>query len=104
MRSSVTAEVSILLSAPSASTVSALGIYSFPGTAASGTDYTATGPLDISFAPGETVKTISVTIAGDYIDEADESFSLILPDTKGATRGTSETTVFIQDNDTAQRP
>ena len=43
-------------------------------------------------------------IAGDYPDETDESFSLILPDTRGASRGIPETTVFIQDNDMAQRP
>ena len=54
------------------------------GTAAAGTDYSAaTGTL--SFAAGETSKTIAVTVNGDTAVEADESFSLLLSAANGAT-------------------
>jgi len=54
------------------------------GTALSGSDYTAaTGTL--SFAAGETRKTISVTVRGDSAIEKDETFSVLLRTPSGAT-------------------
>lgn len=54
------------------------------GTAVTPADYTATsGPL--TFAPGETEKTISVSIVADDVDELDETFFVHLSNASGAT-------------------
>jgi hypothetical protein len=47
------------------------------GTAKAGTDYTATSG-DLTFAPGQTSKSVPVTIRGDATKEAAETFSLKL--------------------------
>ena len=47
------------------------------GTARAGSDYAAaTGTL--SFAPGETLKTLKVSVSGDQLFEADETFRVVL--------------------------
>ena len=53
------------------------------GTAKAGSDYTATSG-DLTFAAGQTSKSVPVTIKGDAIKEAPESFSLQL---SGASSG-----------------
>jgi len=45
------------------------------GSAAAGTDYDALRGT-LTFAPGETTKTISVAVRGDLLDESDERFSV----------------------------
>jgi hypothetical protein len=47
------------------------------GTAVAGQDYQAASG-DVVFAPGETVKTVSVKIIGDFVTEPDEDFSVNL--------------------------
>ena len=47
------------------------------GTAAAGSDYTATSG-SLTFAPGETSKTVAVPIVGDTAVETDEAFTLTL--------------------------
>jgi len=47
------------------------------GTATAPGDYTSTSGT-LSFAPGETAKTITVPVVGDTIDEPDETFSVAL--------------------------
>jgi chitinase len=47
------------------------------GTARAGADYLATAGL-LTFAPGETSKTVRVAAVGDAAAEADETFSLTL--------------------------
>ena len=47
------------------------------GTAESGSDYSSTAGT-ISFAPGQTSRTITVDILGDIIDEQDETVELVL--------------------------
>ena len=47
------------------------------GTAAAGTDFTAASGT-LTFAPGETSRTIAVTVLSDVIDELDESFAIDL--------------------------
>jgi hypothetical protein len=54
------------------------------GTATSGSDYTAASGA-LTFAPGETQKTVAVTILGDSTFEADETFSVVLSDPIRAT-------------------
>ncbi|HYG28886.1 MAG TPA: Calx-beta domain-containing protein [Allosphingosinicella sp.] len=56
------------------------------GTAIAGNDYLAVGG-QLSFAMGETVKTIAVPIVGDTIPEASETINLTLSNPSGATIG-----------------
>ncbi len=53
------------------------------GTAAAGADYTAASGT-LTFAPGETAKTVSVAILDDAIDEGKETFKLKLSNPRGA--------------------
>ena len=55
----------------------------------------------LSFAPGETTKTVRVAITGDTLAEANERFTLVLTDANGATLGTAEATTTIEDDDEA---
>ncbi len=54
------------------------------GTATAGSDYTATSGT-LSFAPGETSKTITVSVSGDTTAESTETFTLNLTKPSGAT-------------------
>ena len=53
------------------------------GTAAAGADYTATSGT-LTFAVGETAKTVSVALLDDAIDEGKETFTLRLSNPQGA--------------------
>src|SRR5690606_931368 len=53
------------------------------GTAAAGVDYVAQSGT-LTFAPGETSKTIGIVVKGDRTREADESFFVNLTDVVGA--------------------
>ena len=68
------------------------------GTAVAGSDYVATEGT-ITFAPGETSKTIEVEIIADSLDEIDEAFGLELTNSNNVTLATNETTATITDND-----
>jgi large repetitive protein len=68
------------------------------GTAAAGSDYTATfGAL--SFPPGEDSKTILVPVIGDQLSESDESFFINLQSAKQAKIADAQATVTIVDDD-----
>ena len=71
-------------------------------TATPGTDYTA-GSGTLTFAAGETSKTVTVKVTGDEIDEDNETLTVILSNaTGGAGLGTAKTaTGTITDDDTA---
>jgi Ca2+-binding RTX toxin-like protein len=71
------------------------------GTAMGGLDYTATiGTL--IFAPGDTSKVINVTILNDFLNEADETFTLTLSSPTNASLGALTTvTTTITDTLTA---
>ena len=57
-------------------------------------------PENLVFAPGETVKTFTVTIVDDEIDDDDESLTLSFTDPHVRSGGTNETaTIVITDND-----
>jgi CSLREA domain-containing protein len=56
-----------------------------PGTATSGDDYFPSGGDLVVFAPGETSKTISITVRGDRNVEPDETFFVNLSDPTKAT-------------------
>ena len=53
------------------------------GTATAGADYTAVSGT-LTFAPGETAKTVSVAILDDAVDEGRERFKLLLSNPRGA--------------------
>jgi hypothetical protein len=68
------------------------------GTATSPADYaTASGTL--TFAPGLTSKTVTVKVAGDALDETDETFTLELADPLNATVARGSATGVIADDD-----
>jgi hypothetical protein len=94
---SVSADFTVTLSAASAQAVRVN--YTVTGTNASaGADFTrASGRL--VFAPGETSKTIPVSVAGDILDEADETFRLSLASPSGAGLADAEGLGTIIDDD-----
>lgn len=67
------------------------------GSAVSGSDYTATSG-SITFAPLETLKTVTVDIKGDSNFENFEAFSLILNNPTGANLGKSGTGIIMNDD------
>ena len=73
------------------------------GSALAGSDFAA-GSGELVFAAGETSRTISVTILGDTVVEADEALSVVLGTVSGATVGQGTATVTIENDDTAAAP
>ncbi|MFN7715339.1 MAG: ELWxxDGT repeat protein, partial [Pseudanabaenaceae cyanobacterium] len=70
------------------------------GTALAGYDYTATNGT-LSFAPGETSKTIAVEVFGDLYNDGNETFKLQLSSPTNGTLATSYGTATIVDDDPA---
>ncbi len=68
------------------------------GTAVAGADYVATAGK-LTFAPGETTKTILVPVTGDRLVEPDEYFLVNLQGAKGAKIGDAQGIVSIVDDD-----
>ncbi len=54
----------------------------------------------VSFAVGETSKTVTVNVAGDALVEANETFNVVLSGASGATLGTASATGTILNDDT----
>ncbi len=70
-------------------------------TAEAGSDYTATSGT-VTFAAGETSKTVSVAVAGEKVLETDETFTLNLSDVTGmATLADASATGTITNDDAA---
>lgn len=92
-----TARFSVTLSAAAAQTVT-VDYATSDGSATSGTDYDAvTGTL--TFAPGETSKTIDVRVRGDAADERNETFFLTLRTASGAVLSKTTGFAIIEDDD-----
>ena len=68
------------------------------GTARAGTDYTA-GSGSLTFGPGDSGKTVSVTVTGDDVDEPDETFTVTLSSASGADISDGTATGTIRDDD-----
>jgi hypothetical protein len=69
-----------------------------PNPATAGEDYVATTGT-VSFAVGETTKTIAIPIRGDLLDEPDETFRVVLSAPVGATIADGEAIVTIVNDD-----
>ncbi len=72
------------------------------GTALSGSDYESAVGV-ITFVPGETEKVLPVSILGDVVYEADETFTVELSEVKGAALGPARATVTILNDDNSPR-
>ncbi|GIG22129.1 hypothetical protein Cch01nite_28530 [Cellulomonas chitinilytica] len=70
------------------------------GTATAGSDYTA-GSGTLTFAAGETTKTVTVATTQDTATEPNETLTVTLSSPAGATLGLATTTVTIRDDDAA---
>ena len=86
---------------PAASDTVTVDYATADGTATAGEDYTATSGT-LTFAAGETTKTISVSITDDTLDDGGETFTLTLSNaSSGVQLGDATATGTINDNDNA---
>ena len=69
--------------------------------ATSGIDYTAASGV-LNFAIGETEKTVTVALMDDHLDEADETFSVVLSSPVEVTLGDGTGTGTIRDDERAR--
>ncbi len=97
-----TATFTVTLSIASASEVT-VNFATADGTAVNTSDYAFNSGV-LTFAPGETSKTIVVTINGDTAVESDETFSVILSGASGATLADSEGVGTISNDDSPPVP
>ena len=95
----INAAFTITLSAASGQAVTVSAI-PYNGSARSPGDYTS-GGANLSFAPGETSKTFSVPVAGDLLDEINETFFVILSSSTNAAIGRGRGVGTINDDDAA---
>ena len=89
----------VQLSAPSQGSVS-LKYKTVNGTAVAPGDYTAKALTLLSFTAGQTSKTITIAVKGDQLDEADESFQVVLSDATAGLNlvdGTATGTIVDED-------
>ena len=94
----VNATFTVSLSAASARSVT-VNYQTANGTAAATADYTALPVTALVFAPGQTTKTVPVSVKGDTLDEVNETFKLILSAPVNATLAVRQGTGTIVDND-----
>jgi len=69
-----------------------------PGTATAGSDYTTTSGV-LTFPVGTTTRTVTVPVATDALDEANETFFVNLSGASGATIADAQATGTINDDD-----
>ncbi|SIR89146.1 type I secretion C-terminal target domain (VC_A0849 subclass) [Sphaerotilus natans] len=96
-----TVTYTITLSNPSSQTVT-VRVAAQDGTATVGSDYTQI-PVDqqfVTFAPGETTKTVTLTVIDDAVFEGKETFSVVLDSPSNAALGTARVTTTISDDGT----
>jgi hypothetical protein len=80
----ISAVFTVTLSAVSAQTVTVVAA-SADGTALSGSDYAPFPATTLTFAPGETTKTVTIVVSGDTLVESDETFVVNLTTPANAT-------------------
>jgi large repetitive protein len=100
--STKTVSITVSLSKPSAETVT-VNYFTENGSTDGGEDFIPVSPStpDLTFAPGETSKTITLEIKGDTIGETDETFVVILDQPVNAVF-TGEQTLSISSEITIQ--
>ena len=94
----------VTLTRPNVPIASSVQVNITGGTAiGGGTDYTsASFPLTVNFAPGETMQIVAIPIMDDLLFEGDETIDFNVTPISGATIGAQGTTTFtINDNDIA---
>ena len=74
------------------------------GTATAGVDYAALAPGTLTFAAGETSRTMDVTVTGDTVVEGDETVVVALSGPVNATIATDSGTGVITDDDNVPVP
>ena len=90
------ADIRLSLSAPAATAVTAR-LATVPGTADAG-DFLASA-ITVTFAPGETLRTVRVALVDDAVAEPVQGFALLLADLAGARAGRDRALVTIVDDD-----
>ncbi len=100
--SDVTATAAVRLSGPSRLPVE-VKLITTGISATEGVDYEAVSTV-LQFAPGETSRTLELTVHGDRTDEGDEEFLLLAISAANATFGSGGLRVLIEDNDLPLRP
>src|SRR5262249_40311402 len=95
--STSTARFKVTLDRPAKQTVS-VDYATSDGTARAGQDYDAASGT-LTFAPGETAKTIDVRVRGDVATENNETFFVTLRNAAGATLLKGEASAVIDDDD-----
>ena len=93
-----TASYTVTLSNPATTPVT-VNVATANGTALGGSDFTA-GSGTLTFAPGVTSQTFTVTLTNDTVFEGSETFTVNLSAPTGATLGTASSTTTIVDNGT----
>jgi hypothetical protein len=88
----------VSLGAPSAQQVT-VNYATANGTAVATDDYAAVPATTLTFAPGETTKTVSVTIANDGADELNETFTVNLSGAVNASISDAQGIATIVDDD-----
>lgn len=94
-----TLALDVTLSDPAADPVS-VSWQTVADTATANSDYLSNGGT-LTFRPGETTKTVRVTVLGDDLPEEDETFGIVLSGPGGAELGVDEARLTILDDDTA---
>ena len=77
--------------------------YVVTGTAASGTDYAAITGGALTFPPGTTSRTITVSVMGDVLNEGDETIVVTLSNVRNAAIDTATGTGTITDDDSGPK-
>lgn len=96
----VAADFTVTL-APASSNAVTVSFQTADGTATAGSDYIASQG-DLTFAPGETTKTVAVQVQGDTQVEPDETFFVDLSNPDGATLATARGEGTIENDDATQ--
>ncbi|HEY9816116.1 MAG TPA: Calx-beta domain-containing protein [Candidatus Obscuribacterales bacterium] len=91
---------SLILDAPSGKDIT-VDYQTSNGTAIAPADYGAIPSSTLTFAPGETLQLVTVTVIDDLLDEADETVLINLNQGTNVTLGNSSATGTILDNDLA---
>jgi chitinase len=91
------ATYTVTLSNPSSRSI-VVSYASSNGTATAPADYTATSGT-LTFAPGVTSQTFAASVAGDALDENDETFVVTLSNPVAAVLGVAQVTTTIVDED-----